>query len=163
MVDSVERENSSNKKLKFLLAVLLMAIIGFAGGIITASIINQNSRISEEKIQDLVLEGRATTSQLEQYISDFDKRIARAETKEEKAELYSERGSNLYNYIDLNENETIKNQVFADAYLAEELNPTVDTAVNIYYYENEYGSKERAEHYLQEAKNRGLDDIKGDG
>lgn len=167
MVDGVEKKGkkkiAANKKLFFAIAILFSLILGLICGIVVVNIINRNSQMSAEKIEDIVLEGGATMRQIEQYIANTDEKIKNAKTDEEKAELYSERSSKLYNYIESTKNDIVKDRVFSDAYMAEKLNPTIDTAANIYYYENTYGNKEQAERYLQEAKDRGLDNIKGDG
>ena len=53
--------------------------------------------------------------------------------------------------------------ILSDAYNAEKLNPTIWTAYNIYNYENDFGSKEKAEEYLDISKKRGLLEYKGEG
>ena len=46
---------------------------------------------------------------------------------------------------------------------AEEINPTIDSAHNIYYFEDKIGSKEEANKYLRIAEERGFNKKKGRG
>ena len=151
------------KGLIFLLGLLVMLIIGLVIGIIVVRIRNTEDEYSqEETVEEYEKEKELLEKeQIERIIKETDEKLVNAKTDEERAYLYSSRAGNLYNYT--YGSNGYSEMILSDAYNAEKLNPTIWTAYNIYNYENDFGSKEKAEEYLDISKKRGLLEYKGEG
>lgn len=90
----------------------------------------------------------------ELYINAMAQRIADAETNEQKAILHTDRANTLLNRQDRGEGD-FTNTILTDYLAAEELNPSLDTAVNLYFYYTELNNQTLADQYLQLAVDRG--------
>lgn len=149
-------------RLIIILGGLICIAVALAIGLVAFSIFKAAEK--EPKISDVVLEGEATLEELEQYIVEMDAKINNTTTNEEKARQYNIRAAHLSNYVEQYEdNSTLIEQIRSDVYKAEELSPSAETAMEIFYYENKYGAPEQAEHYHQLSKDRGWSDEFGDG
>ena len=74
----------------------------------------------------------------------------------QKAQIHLDRAEKLY-HIYLLYDENLQDIILADAYDAEKLNPTFETAMAIHNYESSFGNIEKSEHYLQMMKARNPD------
>ena len=90
----------------------------------------------------------------ELYINAMAQRIADAETNEQKAILHTDRANALLNRQDRGEGD-FTDIILTDYLAAEELSPSLDTAVNLYFYYTELGDQTLADQYLQLAIDRG--------
>ncbi|MBR1795830.1 hypothetical protein IJ765_01025 [Candidatus Saccharibacteria bacterium] len=86
-------------------------------------------------------------------IQEYEDQIYDAKTDEEKAMLYSERAKALHEWL-IATGENYHTLILEDAYKAEKLNPTWETAYDIYRYETLFGSTEKAAEYAALAKER---------
>lgn len=90
-------------------------------------------------------------------IQEYEDQIYDAKTDEEKAMLHSERAKALFDWLRAT-GENYHTLILEDAYAAEELNPTWETAYDIYRYERVFGdseaSEENAQKYAKIAKER---------
>lgn len=145
----------------FLLVLLSIVICGLIVGVIV--VINSNKLIintAEEAANYLI--GYANAGDLEELIRETDKALAAATNDVVKADIYMIRANALFNYNEINDNEYLE-QMLSDAYSAENLNPTAQSAYRIYVGEKARGNEEKAEEYFEKAKGRGLFDNPGRG
>ena len=154
-------DNKQNKSLLVILIVLGVIILGLVVSIVVINVINNQAG---EEVMELVMDGEATVEQVNQYIAEMDKKIDRANSPQEKAELYSERADYIVNYAIEWDNAELKDKTLSDVYKAEELNPTAMTAYNVSYYEGLFGDETKSKQYYEIAEKRGLnEEIKDTG
>lgn len=88
------------------------------------------------------------------YITAMTQRINDAPTNAQKATLHIDRANALLNRQDQDEND-FSDIILADFLAAEELNPTLDTAVYLYSYYIQQDDQPHIDQYLQLAVERG--------
>ncbi len=152
----VTKHDGQHRGLVGVLSILVVIIIGLVGSIIAINIINQKKQAAFDALEDAVISGDASTDVLSQYIMEVDNKINETENNQEKAALYSERAGYVSVYAEDWEDDKLKEIVLADAYKAEELNPTAETAYSIYFYEREFGNKEKSDYYYNLSTERGM-------
>ena len=86
-------------------------------------------------------------------IQEYEDQIYDAKTNEEKALLHSERAKALYEWL-IATGENYHTLILEDAYKAEKLNPTWETAYDIFRYEAIFGDAETAKEYGAIARER---------
>ena len=96
------------------------------------------------------------------YCKEMDEKIAKAENKAEKAQLYIEKAEELY-ARQASEERDLTKIILADLYKAEEIAPDANTAWMIFAAENDFGDEKKAEEYLKIAKDRGYKEEEGNG
>lgn len=151
-----------NKGLVILLGVLGVMIVGLVVGIVVVNVqgggedvmVDESGQIIDEYSEDEIEEDYVRPA-LEEYMAEMEEKISLAKTDEEKAELYLSRAGELYLRQQLEEGD-FSGMILADVYMAESIKPTIDTAYDIYVYEDEFGDIEKAEQYLKLAEERGL-------
>ena len=151
-----------NRGLVILLGALGIVIIGLVVGIVVVKlqssdntvIVDGNDQTVDEYDTDEIEEEYIRPT-VEEYMAEMEERISSAETDEEKAELYLSRAGELYIRQQTGEGD-FSEAILEDAYMAERINPTMDTAYDIYVYESEFGDDKKAEQYLKLAEERGL-------
>lgn len=159
-------KNKRNLLIVFIIiALLVLVLIGF---MIAQQVIRKNSDRSSQTNEEVDLvswpdEMLITISRLgvKGYLAETDKQIESITSSEEKAYIYKKRAFDLYK--EMEKGEDLSKLILADVYKAEEINPTIDSAYNIYYFEDKIGSKEKANEYLRIAEERGFDKKKGRG
>lgn len=141
-----------------LLGILCVGIVGLSLLVSWKMIINDNGEVedTEASVENGEFSEEPEGLGVEEYIAEMEKRIEAAESNEEKAELYSMRAGTLYNRQSVGEGD-FSQQILEDVYMAETLNPTSQSAYEIYVYENDFGDFKKAEEYLNKAKERGME------
>ncbi len=86
-------------------------------------------------------------------IQEYEDQIYDAKTDEEKALLHTERAKALYEWL-IATGENYHTLILEDAHNAEKLNPTWETAYDIFRYEAIFGDTETAEKYGAIARER---------
>lgn len=159
------QKGGGNRGLLVLFAILSFVACGLVAGIVAVVINNNNNNklvinTKEEAINYLI--DYANTGDLEELIKETDKALAAATNNVVKADIYMIRANTLFNYNEVNDNEYLE-QMLSDAYNAENLNPTAQSAYRIYTGEKVMGNEEKAEEYFEKARERGLFDNPGRG
>ena len=150
------------------LGFLCLVVIGLVVGITITKINEKTGSSDEEEInaEEYALkeeeELKAQYVSTEEYIEEMRKKIEKAETKEEEAQLYMERAEELYGR-QASEEGDYKKQILADAYKAEELAPSAETAFFISVVESDFGNEEKAAKYEELAGKRGGESEEGNG
>lgn len=138
------------------LVILCVIILGLIVCIIIVNLNNQNLHMSFDELEDLVISGEADSDLLNQYIDEINDKIEKTDNSQEKAVLYSERAGYISIYASKWNDDKLKVDVLTDAYKAEELNPTADTAYDVYFYEREFGDEEKSNQYYNLSVERGM-------
>lgn len=161
---------ASNKRLIIILSLLCAAVVGL---IVSVTIViihgkTQGDYVEVESDEESGESESSTRMPVEEYIALINDKIENAETIEEKAKLYLDRAIelNLYSIDDSSDNydkTDYSEMILNDVYKSEGLNPTEETAWWVGYFEELYGSEERAEEYKAKARERGYDSTSGAG
>ena len=157
--------DSKKRNLFIILMALVVIVIVLASLLVVNIIKNQDDvgtdsgAITDEKdiIDDKILEAITRFSQyqsLDELIHYTNIQLANAKTDEEKAAIYIDRAREFY-FRMKNSDVDLSKEVLSDSYEAEKIYPTSESAWRIYMYENAFGSKEKAEEYLEISKERG--------
>lgn len=159
--DTVNKtQKNGNKKLLVLLAFLCVIICGLVVGII---IVNNNTlRLSNYNEALDYLAEYIGSEDPNTFIEATDRALVAATNDSVKADIYLMRAGTLYNYS-IGKDDEYLDQMLADAYKAESLNPTAQSAYNVSVYESMAGNEAKSEEYLKIAKERGLLDNPGRG
>ena len=80
-------------------------------------------------------------------VKQWDEEMLNTEDSATLATYYDARAAQLYSYYTEHPSDGLKIQILADAHTAELTNPTADTAMSIYVYENYLGDSEIAQKY----------------
>jgi len=176
----VNKQNNSDKQVFAVLGLLLAVALILVVGIVFVKLNNGGGGSSNSgNVTDVdgaddttptdelgISEGEGYYDALvkmsvQEYVTMMDKKIASAESSEEKGNLYLEMALDIH-YIKADENEL--NQMSLDYLLrADELTPTPQVAWWISHYEDLLGNKDEAARYLQIAKDRGYVEVNGEG
>lgn len=164
----------SQKKMYLILSVLFLVAIGLVVGIVVLNS-QEKDELSGEGMTEEEMDAEAEAFAIQEeesernnyistddYYKEMDEIITRAETKEEKSQLYIERAEELY-ARQASEERDLTKMILADVYKAEEVAPSADTAWMIYLVESNIGDGEKAETYLEIAKKRGYKEEDGNG
>ena len=153
MISKGEGITGDNKALVGVLIALCSVMVLLIGGIVVVKI-NQNDDVEPELVYEEEDVELTPKSSLEEYMNETNEQLNNAATNEEKAIIYTDRAAELLDRH-LDGEGDYSEQILADAYKAEELDPSGDTAYAIYMYERELGSKKKANEYLKIAEERG--------
>lgn len=116
---------------------------------------NNNNPDSDEETVFVEEDDDLTPDQsIDDYLTETEAELEKATTGEEKAAIYLDRAGELYRRQQIDE-DNYTEEILSDAYKAEEIASSADTAYAIYYYEKRLGSSEVADKYLEIAKERG--------
>ena len=156
--EGTPRKNSQKVNVYIILGVLILAILLFLA---FRLLFNRESITVSEAIN--ISHEAYVNGDMDSYIRSIDEQVAKLKTNQEKANLYSTRAGDLYNYRLSNNSDKYNSEILNSAYKAESIYPTARTAYQIYLYESEIGSKETAEQYYKLSKDRGIDKEQGAG
>lgn len=157
-----------------ILVVLIVLIIGLSVGIWFLAQNNggENQKVENEEMQgdqevlDFLNENEYEEEYeeytAENYIKWINDDIEKTTDPEEKAELYIYLAGQLYNF-QLSGAGDYKDIILESSYKAESIYPTINSAYAIYMFESEFGNEEKALEYLNIAKERGYEDVPGEG
>lgn len=155
------QKGSSKRSLLILLSVLSFVICAIVVGIVV--VINNNKFIiNTPEEASTYLADYMEADNPDGFIEAGDRALAVATNDDVKAYIYLMRSSMLFNY-NINSDNQYLEQMLSDAYSAENLSPTAQSAYRISVCEEVSGNKEKAEEYLNIAKDRGLLDSQGRG
>lgn len=157
-----EQKTGSNRGILALFVVLGVAVCGLIAGIVAITMGNNKFVINTNDEALAYLADYVGMNDPEGFIEAGDRALAAAASDDVKAYIYATRSGMLYNY-NLNDNNIYLEQMLSDAYNAESLSPTAETAYMISVSEELAGNKEEAEEYLEKARERGLLDSGGRG
>ena len=155
------RKDSGNKGLVILFLVLCFVICGLITGIIV--VINNNRLVlntPEEASAYLANFGNA--DDIKPYVEAADRALEGATNNDVKAKIYSMRAGVIFNYNGIDK-ESYYEQMLSDAYNAEEIKHSADTAYMIYICEEKVGNDEKSKEYYEVAKERGYFDVQVNG
>lgn len=171
--NKVRKKEGSQNTLVILLALLIIIIIGLIIGIALVKILRDGSLAGSDDTEsdedvDYVAEVDSITNEIEEKLKG-------AETSEEKAALHMERAGRLSNIVSgfdegveineivLRDDVDVWSTICSDAYEAEKLNPSSNTAMMIFDCESERENQELANKYLEIATERAKTDGQGGG
>ena len=157
-----EQKTGSNRGVLALFVVLGVVVCGLIAGIVAITMGNNKFVINTNDEALAYLADYVGMNDPEGFIEAGDRALAAAASDDVKAYIYATRSGMLYNY-NLNDNNIYLEQMLSDAYNAESLSPTAETAYMISVSEELAGNKEEAEEYLEKARERGLLDSGGRG
>lgn len=155
------KSGDGNRKWWFLLGGLGVVILGLVIGIVVVLKSDRFTIDSREEALEFLAD-YINTDAPETLIEATDRALAAATNDRVKADIYMIRANALFNYNAVNDNKYIE-QMLDSAYKAEDLFPTSQSAYRIYTGEKIMGDKEKAEEYLEKAKDRGLMNNSGKG
>ena len=165
----MEKLKKKKNGLKLVLAILIILIIALSIGIwfLVQNNKEGNQETENEETSDTqeVLEFSDEEYEeytAENYIKWVNNDIEETTDLEEKASLYMDLAGQLYNF-QLSGEGDYKDIILESSYKAESIYPTSNSAYNIYMFESEFGNKEKALEYLNIAKERGYEDVYGEG
>ena len=145
------------RSLIVILAVLVLVIIGLVIGIII--------RINSNNNQNNIANG-----DISKFIDEIDRKIAQANSVEEKASLYVEKINTVYDKSNGELSEEDIRMLISDAYILEKIEPSVNSAYTVYLMEQELGDESKAKIYYDlyqqranEEKNNQGSNINGGG
>ena len=158
--------NTSEGRKRFNITVVVLIILNIlAIGVLVFLLISRSSTSPstpdqptseqselEKKISEISAEGETILSNegQESAINFYQSHIDKSDNDIEKSLLYTQRAVTLGATCA----ESCAAQILKDVYTAEELAESGDTAFDIYYYENLYGDKDKAQQYLELARQR---------
>lgn len=151
------RKDSGNKGLVILFLVLCFVICGLITGIIV--VINNNRLVlntSEEASAYLANFGNADN--IKPYVEAADRALEGATNNDVKAKIYSMRAGVIFNYNGIDK-ENYYEQMLSDAYSAEEIKHSAESAYMIYVCETRVGNDEKSRVFFEIAKERGYFDV----
>lgn len=165
-----------NKKVLSGVGAGMGVLVLLLAGVATVTILNRKDEVLEptyEEVRAKIMDNEEEYT-YDDAISSYEKALERGDDEWEGEEeltsilssLYAARAGEAYNLLENgggNNDGICFAQILADAYEAERLNPTVETAYNIYIYESSFGNIERAFEYLDIAEERGLLSSGGEG
>lgn len=157
-MDGNERQDGKKRVLVFAISCCIVIC-----GLVVAIVVAMNNRSESVDVVNPGSESEYKTffDGWGEYIKTNDgvgliavtnEQLDRTSDVQEKADIYAMRAGVLYNMSD---NGQYTQQILSDAYTAEELKPSGNTAYLIYYYEHEFGNDVVAEEYLKIAEERG--------
>ena len=151
------RKGSGNRGLVVLLSVLCFVICGLIAGIIV--VINNNRLVlntPEEASAYLTNFGNA--DDIKPYVEAADRALEAATNNDVKAKIYSMRAGVIFNYNGTDK-ESYYEQMLSDAYNAEEIKHSAESAYMIYVCETRVGNDEKSRVFFEIAKERGYFDV----
>ena len=161
--EKVQNKEKGHKSLVALLIVLIFIIIGLVVGILLVLNWTRGGEVGDEE------DGEASDTEVINYVAEIERvtgeigtKIEEAETPAEKARLHLERGYELYNLLPeagLNK----WDEVCDDAYAAEELAPSAESARLISGCEEMRENLELSNQYLEISEERGRNEGQAGG
>lgn len=161
--DSRRSDMTKDGRIRRNLGGLLMALCGVIAVLVIAIVIVaiiQNNTTDEDTTEGDFYEDVSEIEKEEELeagadelIGYMDELIENAKSNEEKADLYLERAADLYN-MQMNEEGDFAEMILSDARKAEELFPTIQSALDLYTYESEFGNPDEANKYYNLAVER---------
>ncbi len=162
---SPENGLGEKRERKILVGVLagLCVIALILGVVIIARGLNstKNGTVAETQSTENQ-DSKTTNAELDNYITEIERKIQNAETNEEKAKLYLEKSMKVASSC-IEQCESYYKTALSDAYKAEEVSPSAESAWLISNFEMLSGGNEQnAERYRELAEERGMN-IEGAG
>ena len=169
--NEVEKETKSRRGLVFLLGLVFLVIIGLVVGIII--VLNLGRESSVEDDSEVVEEDYS--SEIDKITRTIEEKLKIADSPEEKVALYIEREGQIYNLIAGTDkgrqvkdivseaNIDVWSIICSDAYEAEKLKPSAQTAIMIFDCENGRGNEEVANQYLEISGERAVSEGQAGG
>ncbi len=155
------KDGGENRKWGFLLGGLGVVILGLVIGIV---VVLSKGRLvlntPDEALAYLVNFGNADN--IEPYIEAANRALDAATNDDVRAEIYSMRAGVIFNYSG-DDQGNYYGQMLSDAYNAEEIKHSDETAYIISICEGKVGNDEKSKEFFEIAKERGYFDIPGKG
>lgn len=154
------RKSGGNRGLIVLFSVLCFVICGLIAGIIV--VINNILVLNtpEEALAYLADYGNA--DDIEPYIEAANRALDAATNDDVRAEIYSMRAGVIFNYSGDDQSDYYE-QMLSDAYSAEEIKHSAESAYMIYVCETRVGNDEKSRVFFEIAKERGYFDVQRRG
>ena len=121
-----------------------------------------NDQDSEEFARQELKDDSLNDESIDDYIANARAKIDSSNDPQEKADLYIDLADEIYSRPESTEEQYV-NLIMNSIYKAEELAPSAKTAWSIYNYELVFNGEERANPYLELAKERGYNPEEGEG
>ena len=149
-------EKRERKILVGILAGLCVVALTLGVVVVVMSLNTDSSKqVSEENGNEIAENNEVLDTELNNYMNEMEIKIENAGTSEKKAELLIERAKGAHD-ICSEDFEGYKDAILSDAYTAEQISPSAESAYLIYKFESELGNKEFANQYLELARERGM-------
>ena len=177
----------NNRNLVVILCLLLTVILGLIVGIVLVNRSLGTKTSEDQESQDIIVyddgeEDDASgigaddvvfddvvddpvgdAKDMDGIVEKMQQAIDEAVDNESKSIMLLNRAYMMYNAT-LDGETKYNEQILRDAYLAEKINPTIQTAIGIHEFEKAFGDTDKAEEYLEIAKGRGyIEQVGGEG